>query len=96
MISSHIFSFHFFFFHFISLLHLFNSSSNDLFEAKGLESCKRSWIPLLCSLGIIMVISYKKKMLNALQISVREKEGDGRSLTNCVEELKKKGRSLIS
>ncbi|CAK7355443.1 unnamed protein product [Dovyalis caffra] len=85
----------FFLFHSIALLLLFNASSKDPFGAKGSESCKRSWIPslcsLLCSLGIIWAVRYKTDVECHLEkLFEREKE-DGQLLARCVEELKKKG-----
>ncbi|OAY24817.1 uncharacterized protein LOC110605271 [Manihot esculenta] len=83
----------FFLFHSISLLLLFNASSRDP-PGSG-TSCKRSWIPslcsLLCSMGITWAVRYKTEVeLHLEKLLQREKE-DGRLLSKCVEELKKKG-----
>ncbi|GMJ10468.1 hypothetical protein like AT3G12870 [Hibiscus trionum] len=82
----------FFLFHSISLLLLFNSSSND--PPVG-AACRRSWIPslcsLLCSMGIIWAVRYKTDVeVHLEKLLDREKE-DGKLLAKCVEELKKKG-----
>ncbi|KAL9393759.1 hypothetical protein Peur_013044 [Populus x canadensis] len=85
----------FFLFHSISLLLLFNASSKDPFGAKGSESCKRSWIPslcsLLCSLGIIWAVRYKTDVECHLEKLLEREKEDGQLLAKCVEELKKKG-----
>ncbi|KAL3591770.1 hypothetical protein D5086_010410 [Populus alba] len=85
----------FFLFHSISLLLLFNASSKDPFGAKGSESCKRSWIPslcsLLCSLGIIWAVRYKNDVECHLEKLLEREKEDGQLLAKCVEELKKKG-----
>ncbi|OAY27776.1 uncharacterized protein LOC110602302 [Manihot esculenta] len=83
----------FFLFHSVALLLLFNASSRDP-PGSG-SSCKRSWIPslcsLLCSLGITWAVRYKTDVeLHLEKLLEREKE-DGKLLSKCVEELKKKG-----
>ncbi|PON64519.1 hypothetical protein PanWU01x14_123960 [Parasponia andersonii] len=75
----------FFLFHPISLILLFVDSSRDL----GAAACRRSWIPLLCtllfSLGLISAVRYK--IYNeSHSTKLFEREG---ILVKCVEELKK-------
>ncbi|KAK8602937.1 hypothetical protein V6N13_085139 [Hibiscus sabdariffa] len=79
----------FFLFHSISLLLLFNSSSNDS------DACRRCWIPsvcsLLCSMGIIWAVRYKTDVEGHLEKLLEREKEDGKLLGKCVEELKKKG-----
>lgn len=81
----------FFVFHSIALILLFNASSNDPVE----KSCRRSWIPslctLLCSLGLIWAVRYKSDVESHLDKLLEREKEDGKLLAKCVEELKKKG-----
>ncbi|CAN0901975.1 hypothetical protein LINGRAHAP2_LOCUS21726 [Linum grandiflorum] len=82
----------FFLFHSISLLLLFNHASNSNSVS---NSCKRSWIPslcsLLCSMGIIWAVRYKTDVESHLEKLLEREKEDGKLLAKCVEELKKKG-----
>ncbi|KAJ4705813.1 RNA polymerase II elongation factor [Melia azedarach] len=82
----------FFLYHSISLILLFNASSNDDPVEK---SCHRSWIPsvcsLLCSLGMIWAVRYKSDVESHLEKLLEREKEDGKLLAKCVEELKKKG-----
>ncbi|KAM1053294.1 hypothetical protein ACFX2I_000755 [Malus domestica] len=81
----------FFLFHFTSLTLLFSSSSRDPREF----TCRRSWIPSLCSLcfslGIIWAIRYKSDTEGHLEKLLERENEDKNLLGKCIEELKKKG-----
>ncbi|GAV64129.1 hypothetical protein CFOL_v3_07647 [Cephalotus follicularis] len=81
----------FFLFHSLSLLLLFNSSSKN----PPSLACKRSWLPslssLLCSLGFIWAFRYKSDVESHLEKLLEREKEDGKLLSKCVEELKKKG-----
>ncbi|KAJ6682402.1 hypothetical protein OIU74_020607 [Salix koriyanagi] len=70
-------------------------TDSTLLELKGSESCKRSWIPslcsLLCSLGIVWAVRYKTDVECHLEKLLEREKEDGQLLAKCVEELKKKG-----
>ncbi|OWM81059.1 uncharacterized protein LOC116192943 [Punica granatum] len=80
----------FFLFHSISLILLFNRSSPP-----SSSSCRRSWIPslcsLLCSLGMIWAVRYKTEVEAHLEKLLEREKEDGKLLGKCVEELKRKG-----
>ncbi|CAH8362522.1 unnamed protein product [Eruca vesicaria subsp. sativa] len=79
----------FFLFHSISLLLLFHASTSTS------STCKRSWIPSLCSLvsslGIIWAVRYKSEVESVLEKLLEREKEDAKLLRKCVEELKKKG-----
>ncbi|KAI3675667.1 hypothetical protein L1987_85259 [Smallanthus sonchifolius] len=84
---THLYCF-FFLFHSISLVLLFSSTSLN-------GSCRRSWIPsicsLFCSLGLIWAVRYKMDTEGHLEKLLEREKEDGRLLGKCVEELRKKG-----
>ncbi|KAM1707716.1 hypothetical protein ACFX13_000863 [Malus domestica] len=81
----------FFLFHSTDLTLLFSSSSRDPHEF----TCRRSWIPSLCSLcfslGIIWAIRYKSDTEGHLEKLLERENEDKNLLEKCIEELKKKG-----
>ncbi|KAK4771486.1 hypothetical protein SAY87_032018 [Trapa incisa] len=83
----------FFLFHSISLILLFNRSSVP--DPPSSNSCRRSWIPslcsLLCSLGLIWAVRYKTEVEAHLEKLLDREKEDGKLLGKCVEELKRKG-----
>ncbi|XP_057522769.1 uncharacterized protein LOC130802737 [Amaranthus tricolor] len=80
----------FFLFHSFSLLFLFNISTIN-----NPTSCKKSWVPSLCSLffsmAVIWAIRYKTDVDSHLQKLLEREKEDWKLLGKCVEELKKKG-----
>ncbi|KAK6921913.1 hypothetical protein RJ641_012420 [Dillenia turbinata] len=83
----------FFLFHVFSLIFLFNASSWD--DTQSNLSCKRSWIPslcsLICSLGIIWAVRYKTDVEALMEKLLDREKDDQKLLGKCVEELKRKG-----
>lgn len=81
----------FFLFHSTALILLFSAASST----GRAPSCRRSWIPslcsLFCSLGIIWAVRYKTEVEGHLEKLLQREKEDGRLLAKCVEELKKKG-----
>ncbi|KAJ4981250.1 hypothetical protein NE237_032087 [Protea cynaroides] len=81
----------FFIFHSTALLLLFSAVSG---VTHG-DGCRRSWIPslcsLLCSLAIIWAVRYKTDVEDHMEKLLEREKEDGKLLTKCVQELKKKG-----
>ncbi|GAB2286624.1 hypothetical protein Dimus_021019 [Dionaea muscipula] len=93
---THLYTF-FFLFHSTSLVLLFNLSSGTDYnrETAVSASCRRSWIPslcsLLCSLGLVWAIRYKTDVETHLEKLLEREKEDEKLLGKCVEELKRKG-----
>ena len=82
----------FFLFHSLSLLLLFNSAAS---AGPGTPSCRRSWVPSLCSIifsmGLIWAVRYKTDTEGHLEKMLGREKEDGKLLARCVEELRRKG-----
>ncbi|RWW25008.1 hypothetical protein BHE74_00008988 [Ensete ventricosum] len=80
----------FFVFHSLVLLLLYSASASS-----PSATCRRSWIPclcsLLCSMAIVWAVRYKTDTECVLERLLEREREDGVLLGKCVEELKRKG-----